>query len=78
MKLADAAGWLLASLQRIQGEFVLVLAPGEPKSSVKSMPSAPLQALLEVMAPSEAARVAARSTGQPRRLLYQKALQRAK
>jgi len=30
------------------------------------------------MAPSEAARIAAKITGVPRRLLYQKALERAK
>ena len=78
MKLGDAAGWLLAKPERIQGEFVLVLAPGEPKSSVEIDAEHTLQALLEVMAPSEAARVAARITGQPRRLLYQKALRRAK
>jgi 16S rRNA (cytidine1402-2'-O)-methyltransferase len=78
MKLADAAGWLLARSDRIQGEFVLVLAPGEPKSSREIDAERTLQALLEVMAPSEAARVAARITGQPRRLLYQKALRRAK
>jgi hypothetical protein len=37
-----------------------------------------LDALLETMAPSEAARLAARITGLPRRLLYRKALERAK
>jgi len=78
MKLADAAGWLLAKPDRIQGEFVLVLAPGEPRSSGEIDAERTLQALLEVMAPSEAARVAARITGQPRRVLYQKALRRAK
>jgi 16S rRNA (cytidine1402-2'-O)-methyltransferase len=78
MRLGDAAGWLLAKPERIQGEFVLVLAAGEPKSSMEIDAERTLQALLEVMAPSEAARVAARITGQPRRLLYQKALRRAK
>lgn len=78
MRLADAASWLLAKPDRIQGEFVLVLAPGEPKSSSEIDAERILQALLEVLTPSEAARVAARITGHPRRLLYQKALRRAK
>jgi 16S rRNA (cytidine1402-2'-O)-methyltransferase len=78
MKLGEARAWLLADPERIQGEFVLVLAAGEPKSSTEIDAERTLQALLEVMAPSEAARVAARITGQPRRLLYQKALRRAK
>jgi 16S rRNA (cytidine1402-2'-O)-methyltransferase len=78
MKLADAAGWLLADPQRIQGEFVLVLAPGPGRSAGELDAERTLQALLEVMAPSEAAKLAAKITGLPRRLLYQKALERQK
>jgi 16S rRNA (cytidine1402-2'-O)-methyltransferase len=78
MRLADAAAWLLAEPQRIQGEFVLVLAPGEPRASGEIDAERTLQALLEVMAPSEAAKVAAKITGLPRRLLYQKAMAREK
>jgi 16S rRNA (cytidine1402-2'-O)-methyltransferase len=78
MKLADAAGWLLAKPERIQGEFVLVVARSEPRPSGEIDAERTLEALLEVMAPSEAAKIAARITGLPRRLLYQKALQRAK
>jgi 16S rRNA (cytidine1402-2'-O)-methyltransferase len=78
MRLADAGAWLLAEPRRIQGEFVLVLAPGEPKPSLEIDAERTLQALLEVMAPSEAAKVAAKITGLPRRLLYQKALARQK
>jgi 16S rRNA (cytidine1402-2'-O)-methyltransferase len=78
LKLADAAAWLLAEPQRIQGEFVLVIAPGEAKPAAEVDAERALEALLEVMAPSEAAKVAARITGLPRRLLYQKALQRQK
>ena len=79
MKLADAAAWLLAEPQRIQGEFVLVLAPGSlppPRQDLDA--DRALHALLEVMPPSEAAKVAAKITGLPRRLLYQKALARQK
>jgi 16S rRNA (cytidine1402-2'-O)-methyltransferase len=79
MKLADAAAWLLAEPQRIQGEFVLVLAPGSlPPTGQELDAQRALKALLEVMAPSEAAKVAAKITGLPRRLLYQKALARQK
>jgi 16S rRNA (cytidine1402-2'-O)-methyltransferase len=78
MKLADAAAWLCAEPQRIQGEFVLVLAPGAQRSSGQVDAEHALDALLEVMAPSEAAKVAAKITGLPRRTLYQKALARHK
>jgi 16S rRNA (cytidine1402-2'-O)-methyltransferase len=78
IRLGEARAWLLAKPERIQGEFVLVLAPGEPRPSGEVGAERTLQALLEVMAPSEAAKVAAKITGLPRRLLYQKALQRAK
>ena len=79
MKLADAAAWLLAEPQRIQGEFVLVLAPGSLPPPPQNLDAdRALQALLEVMPPSEAAKVAAKITGLPRRALYQKALARQK
>jgi 16S rRNA (cytidine1402-2'-O)-methyltransferase len=72
--LRDAPAWLSADPQRIQGEFVLVVAAGKPKAAAEADAERTLEALLEVMAPSEAARLAARITGLPRRLLYQKAL----
>jgi 16S rRNA (cytidine1402-2'-O)-methyltransferase len=78
MRLADAPGWLQADAQRIQGEFVIVLQPGPARSLAEIDADRALQALLEVMGPSEAARVAAKITGLPRRLLYEKALSRAK
>jgi 16S rRNA (cytidine1402-2'-O)-methyltransferase len=78
MKLGDAAAWLEADPQRIQGEFVLVVAAGPARSAAQLDADRTLEALLEVMAPSEAARLAAKITGLPRRALYQKALQRAK
>ena len=78
MKLGDAAAWLGADPQRIQGEFVLVVAAGKPKAPAEADAERTLEALLEVMAPSEAARLAAKITGLPRRVLYQKALERAK
>jgi 16S rRNA (cytidine1402-2'-O)-methyltransferase len=78
MKLGEAHAWLLAKPERIQGEFVLVLAPGESRPSGEIDAERTLEVLLEVMAPSEAARLAAKITGVPRRVLYQKAMARAK
>ena len=78
MPLGEAQAWLLADPQRVQGEFVLVLAAGEAKPAAQADAERTLDALLETMAPSAAARLAARITGLPRRLLYRKALERAK
>ncbi len=78
MPLSAAAAWLQADPQRIQGEFVLVLAPGPERKPGDIDAERTLQALLEVMGPSEAARVAAKITGLPRRALYDKAVARQK
>jgi 16S rRNA (cytidine1402-2'-O)-methyltransferase len=78
MRLGDAAAWLAAEPQRVQGEFVLVVAAGEKKPTQTIAAERTLQALLEVMAPSEAAKLAAKITGLPRRALYERALQRNK
>jgi 16S rRNA (cytidine1402-2'-O)-methyltransferase len=78
MKLAGAAAWLLAEPQRIRGEFVLILGPGAARSPAELDAERVLEALLEIAAPSEAARVAARITGLPRRVLYEHALAAAK
>jgi 16S rRNA (cytidine1402-2'-O)-methyltransferase len=76
--LGEAQTWLQQAPQRLQGEFVLVLAAGEAKPAAHADAERTLDALLESMAPSEAARLAARITGLPRRVLYRKALERAK
>jgi 16S rRNA (cytidine1402-2'-O)-methyltransferase len=78
MKLADAPGWLGADPQRLQGEFVLVLAPGPARKPAEIDAERTLRALLEILPPSDAARVAAKITGLPRRMLYEKALKRGK
>jgi 16S rRNA (cytidine1402-2'-O)-methyltransferase len=78
MKLGDAPAWLESNPQRVQGEFVLVLEAGPARSAGEADVERTLAALLEVMSPSEAARVAAKITGLPRRLLYEKALARGK
>jgi len=78
LPLGDARAWLQAP-HRQQGEFVLVLAPGEAKPAAAA-PDADqvLGVLLEALSPSEAAKLAARITGLPKNLLYRKALERSR
>ena len=78
MPLAQAAAWLDARRERSQGEFVLVLSPGEKPKAGELDADSVLEMLLEALAPSEAAKLAARITGAPRNELYRKALERAK
>jgi 16S rRNA (cytidine1402-2'-O)-methyltransferase len=79
LPLGAAQAWLEADAHREQGEFVLVIAAGAEKPGGRSLdPDAVLQALLEALPPSDAARLAARITGTPRKELYRKALARAK
>ncbi len=78
LRLAEAAAWLAAQPHREQGEFVLVLAPGTETQAHEKDAERILEALLDVLGPSEAARLAARITGVPRRMLYRKALERSK
>jgi 16S rRNA (cytidine1402-2'-O)-methyltransferase len=78
MPLGGAETWLAGDPQRLQGEFVLVIAPGEAKAATELDAQRTLSVLLETMAPSEAARIAAKITGVPKRLLYRKTLDRGK
>lgn len=79
LQLAEAPAWLSAGPHRTQGELVLVLAAGAPKAKEAGVDTGELlDLLLESLPPSDAARLAARITGLPRRALYQKALERAK
>jgi 16S rRNA (cytidine1402-2'-O)-methyltransferase len=78
MRLAQAPAWLSAQPHRMQGEFVLVLAPGERAPAASREAEHVLAVLLEELAPSDAARLAARITGASKRELYRKALERAK
>jgi 16S rRNA (cytidine1402-2'-O)-methyltransferase len=77
LPLGDAAKWLEAPHRR-QGEFVLVLAPGAEKRGDSGDAERVLEILLESLAPSEAAKLAARITGVPKNSLYRKALERGK
>lgn len=79
MPLGEAPGWLKGAAHREQGEFVLVLAPGNaPEAAAAVDPDALLETLLEALKPSEAARIAAKITGAPKNALYRKALARRK
>jgi 16S rRNA (cytidine1402-2'-O)-methyltransferase len=78
LTLGEAPAWLSSQPHRTQGEFVLVLAPGEARSAAAKEAERTLDVLLEALSPSDAARLAARITGAPRRELYRKALERGK
>lgn len=78
LPLGEAARWLQDGAHRQQGEFVLVVAAGEARETAGVDPQALVEALLESLSPSEAARLAARVTGLPRSALYRKALGRSK
>jgi len=75
LPLGEAPAWLAARAQRSQGEFVLVLAPGIARAAQPGIdPQNVLEILLEAVAPSEAARLAAKITGVPKNALYRKTL----
>ena len=78
LPLAAAPAWLEADAHRQQGEFVLVLAPGAPARPDEGAAQRVLDALLEALPASEAAKLAARITGVPRNALYKRALERGK
>ena len=81
MPLGEARAWLLAEAHRQQGEFVLVLGPAAPAADDAARALAEgervLGILLEALAPSEAARLAAHISGAPRKALYDRALELA-
>lgn len=80
LPLGRAAEWLAAP-HRQQGEFVIVLSGREMRAG-SATPGVDadhvLEILLESLAPSEAAKLAARITGVPKGELYRKALSRRK
>ncbi len=78
LPLAQACAWLDAQAHREQGEFVLVLGPAAAAAPALEEGDRTLDALLEVLPPSEAARLAARISGVPRNALYRRALKRGK
>jgi 16S rRNA (cytidine1402-2'-O)-methyltransferase len=78
LPLAAAPAWLEADAHRQQGEFVQELAPGAPARPDEGAAQRVLDALLEALPASEAAKLAARITGVPRNALYKRALERGK
>ena len=78
MKLGAAPAWLGAGAHRQQGEFVLVLGPGDEKRPERAEAERILGILLEHLPASEAARLAAKITGLPKKALYALTLKRAK
>jgi len=70
MPLGDAPGWLAAGPHRQQGEFVLVLAPGAGKTADAAEGARVRDILAAELSPSDAARLAAKITGVPRKSLY--------
>jgi len=78
LPLGEVAAWLDARREREQGEFVLVLAPGEERPAQAVDAERVLDVLLEALSPSEAAKLAARITGRPKSELYRRAIERAK
>ena len=76
MPLAACAAWLAGAAHRQQGEFVVVVAPGPERLPAPALDATKvLNVLLEVLAPSEAARIAARITGESKNALYKRALE---
>ena len=78
LPLGRAIEWLNERRERQQGEFVLVLAAGEERVRDTVDADRVLEALLEVLTPSEAAKLAAKITGLPKNALYRKAVSFAK
>jgi len=81
VKLGEAAAWLAADAHREQGEFVLIVhaeAAAPESDDVDPAHDVLLDALLESLSVRDAARVAAKVTGQPRDVLYNRALTRKK
>ena len=78
MRLADAPAWFEAAPHREQGEFVLVLGPGEAQAADAAEGERVLRLLMEKLPAGDAARLASRITGVPRNVLYRIALENSK
>jgi 16S rRNA (cytidine1402-2'-O)-methyltransferase len=76
LRLGDAKAWIESNAHREQGEFVLVLGPRAADDSEASAAEATrmLRILLEDHSVSDAAKIAAKITGQSKNALYDQAL----
>lgn len=80
--MAEAQQWLQADPHREQGEYVVIVHPAQSELDLEAAEQvdagidAWLDALLEVLSVRDAARVAAKATGQSRDMLYARALAR--
>ncbi|MBI3374044.1 MAG: 16S rRNA (cytidine(1402)-2'-O)-methyltransferase [Betaproteobacteria bacterium] len=76
MPLGTALTWLDARAHREQGEFALVIAPEAARRERGALDAdLVLATLLEALGPSDAAKLAAKLTGQTRKALYARALE---
>ncbi len=78
MTLGAAPAWLAAGPHRQAGEFVLILGPGEEKRPGLAEGERVLGILLERLPASEAAKLASKITGVPKKELYAIAVKRSK
>lgn len=77
MRLGEALAWLKGP-HRQEGEFVLVLGPGEREAVDLASGERVMEILLEKLPASDAARLAAKITGVPRNALYKSSLKKPK
>lgn len=75
LRVGEAAAWLKGAPHREQGEYVVVVAPGRAQPP-RAAPDADkvLALLLDALPPGDAARIAAKITGESKNELYRKAL----
>lgn len=75
MPLAAAPAWLAADANHQRGEFVLVVSAPPPREGMDAEAERVLAALLSELPVKQAAKLAAKITGQPKNALYARALQ---
>ncbi len=75
LPLAQASAWLAEDANRARGEFVLVVSPPPPRAGLSAEGEKVLELLLEEIPLKSAVKLAARITGEPKNLLYARALE---
>jgi 16S rRNA (cytidine1402-2'-O)-methyltransferase len=75
LRLGEAAAWLEVDADRQRGEFVLIVAGAQQPATPTALAAGQvLDVLRSELPPAQAARLAARLTGQPRDLMYAQAM----